>query len=795
MDSFHRNNMLVTCLKTPVAVYGRDRVVWRCVDNEDPDGSADSPAINTVPLLSKDRRAMCDDIDPHVFQLSNEEYYRQLTTLRKVHLYTMAQLQHTLGMNLQLRGGVTRNDLLQWGGPNPVLPGKLKKSHSAHELRRDSAFLDTDDENCDSDEEHGDYGNYSMKKGLLNFAKKHIKNMWRNFTVDTLSPQRRHLSSASFPSRPVNDCVASHPKVKCRWQQSQNRLQVTVPEPFHMTLQEAELRRKGGKSHTEVEYEDAKLRREMEELAECQRQFRAGPVPAHVHLPLFEELRERWEERRRRRVVATEDRCLCASQRALSFLERERARAEQKEARLRELAREEVEEQRRRRRPFRAKPVPQAVREAASGERQKEEELYRAIRMQMRAREMLQRSSLPSSALAGRLRRRREQKAERLADGAGRQPVSGGKVPDFDRSYGRFQKQLARRRDIRPVTACEPFRMCTANIASHRQRIAAHVEADRRNPRPSRRPFVAQDAPSTRTPASSLFSPLSGHQDNPPAKTTDSAKKRQEAVRKVLEQRKKAEEEEERWWEKQKKQGRWQQQVMSKRAEAYDPHTPLTQTHQLRLSELRRQTLQRHREYQEEMKDMQQRVRNRPLLLEQAAQMNAKRVAARRYAQALQGCGLSEAFIGATPSKGGGQRPDSTPSLPPDGRSAPGHRSAPTALSIDLNCSTPTELQWAKKPAHAISPQSSDRPGDYEDYQQDILGDVKPEEQRGDDRQGNEDNDSAGDQEREDLHTHEDQLAFHRDDDDRDDSDMGSDVIGERRHCSGSKGSRRSQSP
>lgn len=57
--------------------------------------------------------------------------------------------------------------------------------------------------------------------------------------------------------------------------------------------------------------------------------------------------------------------------------------------------------------------------------------------------------------------------------------------------------------------------------------------------------------------------------------------------RKVLEQRKKAEEEEERWREKQRQREKKLQRVVSKRAQANDPHLALSQTHQSKLREFR----------------------------------------------------------------------------------------------------------------------------------------------------------------------------------------------------------------
>lgn len=57
--------------------------------------------------------------------------------------------------------------------------------------------------------------------------------------------------------------------------------------------------------------------------------------------------------------------------------------------------------------------------------------------------------------------------------------------------------------------------------------------------------------------------------------------------RKALEQRKKAEEEEERWREKQRQREKKLQRVVSKRAQANDPHLALSQTNQSKLREFR----------------------------------------------------------------------------------------------------------------------------------------------------------------------------------------------------------------
>ncbi|XP_026118664.1 protein FAM161A-like [Carassius auratus] len=677
MKKSHRTNVLVmSCLKTPVdphtkvplAQYERERSLRACMDNSHYEteieydsgselGTDEPPVKDSNALLIKDYRVTGDHIDLREFYFSNQDYYRKLEQLKKAHLQTMAELELMYRKKLDLKGVSSADNSdrsnLSPQGRIPVITSNLKKARSALELRRTSDLSDLSDEECTAD-------NGNTEKGLHISPKEHIKNMWQDFSVHKLSPPQWHHFSSSLQSLPADCQAASKLKGRTKGQRLKKHKQmvdecwhprVTVPKPFHMTLREAERRKKGIKSRSEMEQENADLRRQVEELTECQRKFRASPAPAHVRLPLYEELQERDEERRRLHRDLEQQR-LHTSQRPFSFLERERLKKEQKEAKLREqMLKHNREEEERRKCPFKAKPVPRTVKEAASGEQQKEEELYRAIKMQMRARELLHSASMPPSMLARQLSEKQVHKAAEDEEQTHR-PKINTEVPDFDGSYRRFRKQLAKCKEVRPVTACEPFQLRTANIASHKERIMADIEAEIKSPRLSRWPFMTPPALSPRTPSSSLCSSLSGSQECLSAKITDAAKKRQEAVRKVLEQRKRAEEEEEKLKEKQKQREKRLQKVITKRAQANDPHMTLAQTCPSKLKEFRKQDLQRQREYQEEMREIQERVKGRPLLLEQVAQMNAKRAAQKLYSATLHGCGLSESFISSKAPEG-----------------------------------------------------------------------------------------------------------------------------------------------
>lgn len=382
---------------------------------------------------------------------------------------------------------------LPWANSSPAAGRRLRKCQSAVELRRSSGQSDASHED--------EAGSNDVEKGLLSSPKEHIKNMWKDFKV---SPPL----SSSLNNLPGERRRAGRGRSRKKAESWRHR--VTVPRPFHMTLREAERRERGVKTRSEMEVENLELRRQLEELTECGRKFRASPVPAHVHLPLYEErrrnAREREEQQQHVRTVP----------KPFSFLERERLKKEQKKEQ------QQVEEKVK---AFKAKPVPRAVYAAASGEQMKEEQLYRSIKIQVRAQEMLLGASMPPSMLARRLSDRKKTKTEdRDGDRDTHRPLINREVPDFRASYQRFQQQLEKRKEVKATTACEPFDLRTSHISSHRERVLADIEKERSGARTRRWPHIGSGT-------SSLSSSLSNSLELLPAKDTDTSKKRHAAVR------------------------------------------------------------------------------------------------------------------------------------------------------------------------------------------------------------------------------------------------------------------------
>ncbi|XP_065493126.1 protein FAM161B isoform X2 [Caloenas nicobarica] len=129
----------------------------------------------------------------------------------------------------------------------------------------------------------------------------------------TWDQQKPHL----FPKSRLRPKSASSP-----WIPS-----ITIPQPFKMTLREAHQKSQLMKSYMFLELDKQRDKRQSQDEAECQKQFRAQPVPAHVFLPLYQEIMEQNEIRRQ---IATQKRkeLLLATQRPFSFLEKEEKKKE-----------------------------------------------------------------------------------------------------------------------------------------------------------------------------------------------------------------------------------------------------------------------------------------------------------------------------------------------------------------------------------------------------------------------------------------------------------------------------------
>ncbi|XP_015281840.1 PREDICTED: protein FAM161B [Gekko japonicus] len=454
----------------------------------------------------------------------------------------------------------------------------------------------------------------ALKSGNI----RHYSSLTDLGTDGPTNEQTRH-SFPQFFSRPKSASAA--------WISS-----ITVPQPFKMTLREARKKSQLLKSHTVLEKDTYK--KQSQEEAECQKQFRAQPVPAHVYLPLYQEIMEKNEIRRQ---VETQKRreLLLSTQKPFSFQEKEEKRKEairQKVLEILASAEKSV--------PKVGKTISRSIHEPMFGDKLKEAELFRKIRIQMRAKDLLENSWAPVE-LGNRQRgkesqiasRNREQKLSFLQDNFSFKPRINTSVPDFEGLYWAFQREAINKREIKEATHNKPFKLRTSNLRCKHQMTNQKM------------PDCQQSSktPIQRSRSLTCLSSLSAN--TLPVYITDAVRKRESAIKSLQQDKKYKENEGIRWAEQQKRKCQAMQKSVNYRAKAMDPHKSLYETHKEKLEQNWQNDRKRTKEYEKELEDMKTRVKNRPYLFEQVTKCGARQGAQRLYRDTLQQFGLNEDFV------------------------------------------------------------------------------------------------------------------------------------------------------
>ncbi|XP_047191311.1 uncharacterized protein C2orf16-like isoform X2 [Scophthalmus maximus] len=111
----------------------------------------------------------------------------------------------------------------------------------------------------------------------------------RSFAREILLSPEEMTTKKQFRFQPAALGLKPRGRLSCRaGVRVRSSSKVTVPKPFQMMLREEERKRHKVRTRSEIELENTLLKRELEELRECQKKFRASPAPAHIHLPLYE---------------------------------------------------------------------------------------------------------------------------------------------------------------------------------------------------------------------------------------------------------------------------------------------------------------------------------------------------------------------------------------------------------------------------------------------------------------------------------------------------------------------------
>ncbi|KAJ8341596.1 hypothetical protein SKAU_G00338870 [Synaphobranchus kaupii] len=407
----------------------------------------------------------------------------------------------------------------------------------------------------------------------------------------------------------------------------------TVPKPFSLTLRETQRKFQLLQNKMPLDVEgDLESKRKAEE-AECQKQFRAAPVPEHVYLSLYRDIAEAREEARKTGLEQRKD-FLLSMQKPFRFVEREEKR---KTELNKELGRPAPSPSTTKSIEVR-KPIPKAVKDPGVTENLKEKELHRKIRIQIRAQDMLRKSMAPIETQVNR-DDQEKRSADRTKQALGFleekptfQPRTSPKVPDFDRLYKAFQKEALRRAEQKDVTRCQPFKLRTSDLPPRQSQKKSE---------PSQ-----EQVGKTYLKRSHSFSGITSlSTDTLPTYITDAARKRCSAIRRSMEEKVYKEQESAQWMHVHKIKSQGMKSTVISRAKAMDPHRSLKEVYQEKLKQHRETDQKRTKDYKRELQEMKTRVKVRPYLFEQVTQKNAKSDAERRYRARLEQAGLNEHFV------------------------------------------------------------------------------------------------------------------------------------------------------
>nr|XP_015205681.1 PREDICTED: protein FAM161B [Lepisosteus oculatus] len=420
---------------------------------------------------------------------------------------------------------------------------------------------------------------------------------------------------------------------------------LTVPQPFNMTLRDAQRRSQLLRSRVSQDLEKRLAERREAEEAECQKQFRAAPVPAHVFLPLYQDITEAHERLRKAGLQQRKD-FLLSMQRPFSFLQREEKKKEEMKQQLQASSPASQKDDKK---PAAKKTIPKAVQDPGVSEHLKEEELYRKIRIQMRAADMLKSSSAPIEIQPQRkdqekscgIRTRRKALGF-LEEKPSFQPRTNAQAPDFDRLYMAFQRKALKTAEKKDVTRCQPFQLRTSNLPPRHSRKSLEPTQEQG---PEREAHVRR--------RQSFSGILSLSADTLPTYITDAERRRHAAIRNSLEEKKNREKENTEWMKQHRLKSQALKKTVATRARSMDPHKSLKEVYREKLKQHRQTDQQRMREYRKELQEMKTRVQVRPYLFEQVTQKNAKSEAERRYRDTLQEVGLNEQFVRSKGEKAG----------------------------------------------------------------------------------------------------------------------------------------------
>jgi len=386
---------------------------------------------------------------------------------------------------------------------------------------------------------------------------------------------------------------------------------VTVPKPFKMTIRE-EKKKIFEEKKKQLQCKDT----DEEEMKDYEHRHRAKTAPATTFIPLFKEINEMNEQRsreNRKNAFAI----TMAIQKPFTFDKREKIKKIQKEEELERIRQKEYKEIKERCK-FKATPLPEEIFESSIYDQIKEEELYRKVKGRIRREELFLSASLPprmkdqhfKEAEKKQMKMKKLEEAQRFSF---KPQIS--EMPDFEKIHRQEMKKKMREEMIRSdPTPIQPF-----NLRASTRIRRKSLEED------SRSTFTTSYRPSSST---------------IPIRMSDSARRRMQSVRGSLQAKREQSEEKKKIKDQRKEQNRKLKKQIARSSamiEAYkDP------TLEERIEKSKEEMRSRQIEYQRFLREVKNKMEQRPLLVQQHDQKIAEDHAEKRFQEILQRSGVSE---------------------------------------------------------------------------------------------------------------------------------------------------------
>ncbi|KAK7142404.1 hypothetical protein R3I94_011926 [Phoxinus phoxinus] len=288
---------------------------------------------------------------------SNQEYYTKLEELKREHLRNMAEMEQ-LYLS-QIKPGQRERQLITCWRQN----GEDTESSTIQVGSKVSVG-------------HLKNGDSSLK----------IKQARQNSIEEHRKLYHSHQNPSHSAANQVMDSLRQNSKV-------------TIPKPFRMMLREEDRKRRNVKTRSEMELENERLKKELDELKERGKKFRAKPAPASTYLLFYDIINKRPDKLQRQNNLinqtdhdhhgnqqqqGTTRHASPLPQQPFSFIEREQKKREKKLADEFNNLPPKAE-----RATFKARPVPRSLYRPSSPNSQ----IYGAVHLNDRH------SALPPSIL------------------------------------------------------------------------------------------------------------------------------------------------------------------------------------------------------------------------------------------------------------------------------------------------------------------------------------------------------------------------------------------------------------